>query len=190
VGKLVLLFTVVPLVELWLLLFIGDHIGFLPTVALTIFTAFLGAFLAKREGRRVFHAWREAVAELRVPDEGVLSGILVLVGAVTLVAPGILTDMTGLLLLFPPTRRRIADVLRKRLEDKFTTRSSSLHRSRGSGDGWGFKVVEFGGAGFSDRGGAHAEDGVIDVEAEAVIDAEGHSVDDDAQKDAPPRLMP
>lgn len=188
-AKLVLLFTVVPLVELWLLLFIGGHIGFFPTVALTIFTAFLGAFLAKREGRRVFHEWQKAVSELRVPDEGVLSGILVLVGAVTLVTPGILTDITGLLLLFPPTRRRIADVLRKRLESKFKSGSSS---SSSSG-GFSFQVIDFGAGRFADDEddadyGRPGE--VIDVEGHAVVDGTAEEPVEEKATDSPPRLLP
>jgi UPF0716 protein FxsA len=169
VLKLVLLFTIVPLVELWLLLVLGEHIGFLPTVLLTIFTAFLGGFLAKREGRRVFREWRQALSEMRVPEEGVLSGVLVLVGAVMLVTPGILTDLTGLLLLFPPTRKLIAGVVRRRLENRIE--SGTL-----GGSGFTVKVVDLGSMGAVDVedevGGGHPD----------VIDVEGQSVEEDDRK--------
>jgi UPF0716 protein FxsA len=112
VGKLFLLFTVVPIVDLWLLLRIGRAIGVVPAVVLILATGLLGAALARAEGARVLGAWRRSLAEGRMPEEGVLSGALVLVGGVLLVAPGVLTDLAGLALLFPPTRRVAADALR------------------------------------------------------------------------------
>jgi len=116
-GKLLLLlFTVVPLVELYLLLLLGRLLGFWETVLIVLVTGIVGAWLAKREGLRVFRRWREAIAEGRMPEEGVLGGLLVLVGGVLLVTPGVLTDVVGLLLLFPPTRRLVADRLRRSAE--------------------------------------------------------------------------
>jgi UPF0716 protein FxsA len=112
-GKLFLLFTIVPIVDLWLLLRIGGRIGFVPAVALVVLTGLVGAALAKAEGARVLGAWRRALAEGRMPEEGVLSGALVLAGGVLLVTPGVLTDLAGLALLFPPTRRVAADALRR-----------------------------------------------------------------------------
>jgi len=117
-GKLVLLFTIVPLVELYLLLFLGNLMGFWPTVLLVLLTGVVGAWLAKREGLRVFRKYRDALSEGRMPEEGVLGGLLVLVGGVLLVTPGVLTDLTGLALLFPPTRRIIAAHMRARFEKR------------------------------------------------------------------------
>ena len=116
VGKLLLLFTVVPLLELWLLLLIGDVMGFWPTVLLVLTTGALGAWLAKSEGIRVLRRWQAAIAEGRLPEDGVLGGLLVLVGGVLLVTPGVLTDVTGLLLLFPPSRRLIAAAVTRHME--------------------------------------------------------------------------
>jgi UPF0716 protein FxsA len=112
VGKLFLLFTAVPLLDLWLLLAIGDVIGFWPTVGLVLLTGFAGATLARLEGLRVLGAWRAALAAGRLPEEGVLSGVLVLVGAVLLVTPGVITDVAGLALLVPASRRLAARGLR------------------------------------------------------------------------------
>ncbi len=111
-GKLILLFTALPILELWLLLSIGDVIGFWPTVAIALGTAILGAALAKREGLKVLASWRGAMAVGRVPDEGLTGGLLVLLGAALLITPGVLTDVAGLLLLLPPVRRRIAAAVR------------------------------------------------------------------------------
>lgn len=116
-GRLLLvLFTVVPLVELYLLLWLGDLMGFWPTVGLVLLTGVIGATLAKLEGLRVLGQWQSALAEGRVPEAGVLDGILVLVGGVLLVTPGVLTDVFGFCLLLPPTRKVLARYLRRRVE--------------------------------------------------------------------------
>lgn len=113
VGKLLLLFIAVPLLDLWLLLQIGRALGPWSTVALLLATGMAGAWLAKAEGFRVIHAWQRALAEGRVPEEGILSGALVLAGGLLLVAPGVITDVLGVVLLAPPTRRLVAAGLRR-----------------------------------------------------------------------------
>lgn len=115
-AKLFLLFTLLPLLDLWVLLAIGRVLGFWPTVALTVATGFAGAALARAEGGRVVAEWRRAAAEGRLPEEGILSGALVLAGGLLLVSPGVITDVLGLALLFPPTRRLAAAGLRRLLE--------------------------------------------------------------------------
>ena len=85
---LFVIFVVLPFVDLALLLRVGDLIGFWPTVALTLASAVLGAWLAKREGLRVLRAWRRAIEELRMPDEGIIDGVLVIAGGALLAAPG------------------------------------------------------------------------------------------------------
>ena len=112
-GWLFLLFTALPFVELFLLIRIGVEIGFWPTVALTVAAGFLGAWLAKSQGRRVLSEWQLALAEGRVPEDGLISGLLVLVGAVLLVTPGVLSDFVGFFFLLPQTRRPIAALLRR-----------------------------------------------------------------------------
>ncbi len=113
---LFLAFTVIPVVELYLLISVGRQVGALPTVAFVVGTGLLGAVLARREGLRVLRSWTEATARGRLPEDGILSGALVLVGAVLLISPGVLTDVTGLFLLVPPTRRWVAARLRRALE--------------------------------------------------------------------------
>ena len=122
-GKLLLLFTVVPVVELYLLITIGQRLGAEPTIGLVLVTGLLGATLARREGARVLRNWQEAMARGQMPKEGVISSVLVLVGGVLLVTPGVLTDVTGLLLLMPWSRRWIAGVVRNRLEHRLQVRS-------------------------------------------------------------------
>ena len=107
-GRLFLLFTIVPFIELFLLMQVGDVVGFWPTVGMILLTGITGAWLAKREGLRVFREYQQALAEMRMPKEGLTSGLLVLVGGVLMIAPGVLTDITGILLMIPPVRRVVA----------------------------------------------------------------------------------
>lgn len=116
VAKLFLLFTLVPLIELYLLLVVGGWIGFWPTVAIVALTGVVGAWLAKQEGLRVLRQWQQSLSEGRMPEEGVLGGVLLLVGGVLLVTPGVLTDVVGLSLLVPFTRRLVALWLRPWIE--------------------------------------------------------------------------
>lgn len=113
---LFLAFIVVPILELYLLIGIGRQIGPAPTVGLVLVSALLGGALAKREGLRVMQRWQAAVAQGRVPEEGILSGVLALVGGLLLIVPGVLTDVVGLFLLVPPTRRWVAARIRRSME--------------------------------------------------------------------------
>ncbi len=115
---LLLLFVVVPLLELYLLLFVGSQIGFWPTVGIVLVTGALGATLAKREGMRVWHSYRESLAAGRLPDEGIVGGLLVLLGGVLLITPGMITDLAGFLLLLPRTRKLVADRVRAAVDRK------------------------------------------------------------------------
>jgi UPF0716 protein FxsA len=130
---LFLAFTVVPLVELYLLIGLGRQLGVLPTLGLVLVTGLLGAWLAKREGRSVVRSWREATAQGRLPADGILSGALVLVGGVLLVTPGVVTDVAGFLLLLPPTRRLIAARLRRVLERQMQAGTLRVTHSHWSG---------------------------------------------------------
>jgi UPF0716 protein FxsA len=121
VAKLFLLFSALPLLDLWLLLHVGRAIGFWSTVALVILTGVAGAWLARAEGFRVLRAWQVALAQGRVPEEGVLSGALVLAGGLLLVTPGVITDVLGLALLFPPSRRLVAAGLGRWLRRQIDT---------------------------------------------------------------------
>jgi UPF0716 protein FxsA len=115
VGKLLLLFIIVPLVDAWLLFQIAGILGFAGTLALVLVTGVVGAWLFRLEGTRTWAKWQASLAEGRVPEEGVLGGVMLLLGGALLVTPGVITDAVGLVLLLPPTRRLIAAALRPRL---------------------------------------------------------------------------
>ncbi len=114
-GRLLLLFTLVPLVELYLLIKIGSMIGALPTVLIVIGTGVLGAYLARQQG---FQIWMRIQREMqfgRFPAEEMLDGLLIFGAGIVLVTPGIITDLVGFLILFPFTRAYIREGIRKRL---------------------------------------------------------------------------
>jgi len=132
---LVILFIVVPIVELYLLTLLARATNSWVAVALAVGTGVVGGILTKREGLRVWRRWRTAMNEMRVPDEGLVSGILVLIGGVLLITPGVLTDIAGMLLLIPTTRRAIADRIRRRIDLKFGAASPAWSAGPGFGAG-------------------------------------------------------
>jgi len=167
--KLFLLFTLVTLLETYLLYVFGATLGAWWTLGLILFTALLGAFLTKREGLKIWRAWKDALGEGRMPEEGILSGVLVLVGAVLLVTPGVLTDVTGIVLLLPPTRRWVVKHLRPYLEKRFIGSGQVTERIRvdlGNGQYAERVQTSFGGLGHRSR--VSSDPNVIDVEGEVV----------------------
>ena len=118
--RLLILFTVVPLIELALLIKLGNVIGLWPTIFIVIATGVLGAALARTQGTQIISAIRAEIAEGRPPTESLINGLLILVGGVVLLTPGLLTDLLGFSLLIPFTRNRfrkkLQSGLRKRAE--------------------------------------------------------------------------
>ena len=120
-ARLFFLFTVVPLVELYLLIAVGRVLGPVLTILLVLVTGALGAWFARLEGARVIRRWQEAMARQQLPKDGVIDGFLIFIGGVMLITPGILTDIAGLCMVMPPTRRVIAGALRAWLERQIAT---------------------------------------------------------------------
>ena len=119
-GRLFLLFTLVPLAEIYLLMQLGGLMGVWPTIALVALTGLVGAALARREGRRALASYQAALAKGQLPEEGIVSGLLILVGGVMLITPGVLTDITGLALMIPPVRRGVAKLVKSRLQQRIS----------------------------------------------------------------------
>ena len=101
---LVLLFTIIPIVELYLLIRVGAYLGASTTIMIVIFTGIFGAYLARLEGLRVLYSVQKDMQEGRMPANQILDGVLILVGAILLITPGLLTDALGLALVFSQTR--------------------------------------------------------------------------------------
>jgi len=118
--RLLLLFTLVPLVELILLIWIGRHTGWTTTLALILVPGIAGAWLARRQGLRCWRTVQEQLARGDLPAGAVLDGLLILVAGVFLIAPGVLTDLAGVALLVPPLRRLLRGFLVHRLRSRIT----------------------------------------------------------------------
>jgi UPF0716 protein FxsA len=112
---LVLLFIVVPIVELFVIIQVGEAIGVLPTIALLIADSILGSMLMRSQGRTAWRRFNVALGEGRIPHREVLDGALVIFGGALLLTPGFVTDILGIVLLLPPTRALVRGVVARRL---------------------------------------------------------------------------
>jgi UPF0716 protein FxsA len=110
---LVVLFIVVPLVELYVIIQIGQAIGLIPTLFLLVLDSLVGAALLRSQGRAAWIRFNRALAEGRAPAKEVLDGVLIIFGGALLLAPGFLTDIVGLVLLIPPTRAIVRGLMRR-----------------------------------------------------------------------------
>jgi UPF0716 protein FxsA len=115
-GRLFLLFIIVPLLELYILIKIGSVLGAFQTVALVVLTALVGIALARFEGLRTLHQIRQNLAQGLVPAEEMVDGVLIFVGGVLLIIPGLLTDLFALVLLIPYSRTLFKRWLRRRFD--------------------------------------------------------------------------
>jgi UPF0716 protein FxsA len=112
---LVLLFIVVPIVEIYVIIQVGQAIGALWTIALLVVDSIVGSMLMRAQGRAAWRRFNDAVAAGRVPAREVLDGVLVIFGGALLLTPGFVTDIFGLLFLLPPTRIAIRGLLVRRV---------------------------------------------------------------------------
>ncbi|MGH8982575.1 MAG: FxsA family protein [Acidimicrobiia bacterium] len=115
---LVLLFLVVPIVELYVIIQVGQEIGALNTIALLLVISVAGAWLAKREGMGVWRHLNQQVNAGKVPGAELLDAFLILLAGALLLTPGFLTDILAIVLLIPPTRVLVRRVLRRRFVGK------------------------------------------------------------------------
>jgi UPF0716 protein FxsA len=122
---LVVLFIVVPILELAVIIQIGQAIGVLPTIALLIADSVLGAALMRSQGRAAWARFNAALAEGRVPGREVMDGALVIFGGALLLTPGFLSDILGLILLLPPTRAIVRSVLVRRFGPRIVSGAAS-----------------------------------------------------------------
>ena len=126
-GRLFLVFTLVPLLELYILIKIGSYLGAFQTVGLVILTALLGVVLARFEGVRTLQQIRQSLAQGIVPAEEMVDGVLIFAGGILLITPGVLTDLLAFVLLIPYTRTIFKRWLRRRFDRMIATGNVRLH---------------------------------------------------------------
>jgi UPF0716 protein FxsA len=181
-----LLFLVLPVLEIWTAIVVAGWIGVGPTVLLLIGLSILGFVLIRSEGLSV---WRKANAELaagRQPTDSLLDGLMVVVGGVLLIVPGFLTAVPGLLLLFPPTRALLRPVVARWIERRAARSAAFVTASFG-----GASLGSFGGGVGTRPGGSRRRgDGrVVDAESHEATGAAYAEVID-VEVDGPRKLDP
>ena len=114
--KLLLGFTLIPFIELYLLIKIGQFVGAFDTILIVIFTGIAGAYLARLEGIRTLFKVRESLNSGKLPAEEMLDAMLIFVAGAVLLTPGFITDLAGILILIPRTRYLFKRWLRKKFD--------------------------------------------------------------------------
>lgn len=114
------LFTLVPLVELYLLIRLGAYIGAVDIIAIVIGTGIAGGLLARNQGLAVLDRIRTELNQGRPPAESFFDGLLILIAGAMLITPGLLTDGLGLLLLIPWSRQTFKSWLKRKMQEKIS----------------------------------------------------------------------
>ncbi|MDA0809342.1 MAG: FxsA family protein [Planctomycetota bacterium] len=152
-GRLLLLFILTPLIELWLLMLVSEHLGAATTIWLVLVTGFVGASLARRQGLQTWIAIQRETQQGKMPAASLVDAMMIFVAGLLLITPGMMTDVVGFSLLVPPVRA----FLRKRFQDSIKFQAAA------SVQGFG---TSFPGAspGAGDRQPSASANDVIDVE--------------------------
>jgi len=119
--SLFLLFTLIPLIELAILIKIGSRIGVWNTIAIVVLTGIFGAILARHQGFWVLVKIKEEIRQGKFPADELFDGAIILVGATLLITPGILTDIIGILSLVPSSREWIKYFIKLYIKKHFFT---------------------------------------------------------------------
>ncbi len=119
--KLLVLFVVVPVVELSLLIKVGSIIGTLNTIIIVLLTAAIGAYMVKLEGLGVIYRIQKNLLEGIFPAEELIDGMMILIAGVLLLTPGFITDIIGFLMVFPGSRNVIKRLARRYFDKRITS---------------------------------------------------------------------
>ena len=119
--KLLLLFSLVPLFELWLLIRVGGYVGLLPTILLVASTGVVGASLARSQGFLVINQIQGNLNSGKLPANSLIEGLLILIGGVMLLTPGLVTDIAGFSLVLPKSRAWLRELLKRKFKGLIKT---------------------------------------------------------------------
>jgi len=129
--RLLFLFTLVPVLELYVLIEAGRQIGVGPTIAMIMFTGIAGAYLARSQGFNLISRIQNDLNQGRVPAGEMMDGAMILAGGLLLLTPGFCTDLIGFCLLTPATRDICKKSLQKWLEKKIARGEIHIGRFNG-----------------------------------------------------------
>ena len=122
-ALLAIAFIVMPLIELYVIIQVGSAIGAWNTIGILILVALVGVWLTKHEGFYVLRRMRQQIDAGNMPTDELIDGSLILLGGLLLILPGFISDAFGLVVLFPPTRALIRNVVKRRV--RITTKDSA-----------------------------------------------------------------
>jgi len=112
-------FVVVPIAEIALFLYVGSAIGFWPTIAIVVATAFVGSWLVSRQGRQTWQKIHTEIVSGNPPTAQLVHGAMILVAGALLLTPGFLTDIVGFALLIPSVRESLREWFVRRLQTRW-----------------------------------------------------------------------
>ena len=116
--SILLLILAIPVVEIYLFIKIGSQIGAFNTISLIFITAFLGLIYARYEGFNTFRSGMTQLVQNKIPIYEIISGAALTFASILLIIPGFATDILGLLIIFPPSRKILFKNLSSKLEKK------------------------------------------------------------------------
>ena len=132
--KLFLAFTLIPVIEIYLLVEIGAKVGSINAIMLVILSGIAGAYLARLQGLKTMIKIRSSLEQGIMPAEELIDGGIILGAGVVLLTPGFITDIVGLLLLFPPTRHYFKIYLRTIVDEKMKENTININKTRNPSD--------------------------------------------------------
>jgi UPF0716 protein FxsA len=163
------LFIIVPIIEITVLMQVGELIGAWPTVAIVIVSAWLGAKYVRLQGLATLQSVQTKMAQGEMPSGEIVTGLMLLVAGVLLVTPGFVTDIFGLLLLIPQVRKALSSSVQKHIH---TTQAGAFGAS-----------AQFHSSQFTQSGGNTYENEVDDVDVYIQTEAISHDKDDSIEGD-------
>ena len=125
---MVFLFILIPAAEISVFLLSEKVIGILPTFLLIILTGVIGIYLAKYQGLQTIRKVQEQIRSGIIPGEEMMNGICILAGGIMLLSPGFITDIAGLFVLWPQTRRFLKPMLMKWFQKRFERNTVTIIR--------------------------------------------------------------
>jgi len=120
-----IIFVVIPLIEIAVFMAVGEHIGLLTTLLLAFLTAIIGGLIVKHQGLHTIAAMRDAAEKGAMPLNEIFDGFCLVAAGATLITPGFVTDTIGFLLLVPPLRTALREFIKKRTNIHVMTKSGA-----------------------------------------------------------------
>ena len=136
---LFLLFAILPIIEIAILVQVGGIIGGWNTIAVVIITAFVGAYLVRREGLHTLQTAQQKMQQNTVPARELVEGMMLVVAGILLVTPGFITDILGFLFVLPPSRHYLAAQISKHMQMRVVTTAGTYTQTGPGRQEYGFR---------------------------------------------------